>query len=62
MGNVENVKPSRRDAPGYRTFRAPVTSPEMQGMWDGSRVFQPIAPSYFAGPRDSSRSQESVKP
>jgi len=63
MENVENVNPSRRDAPGYRTsFRAPVTSPEMQGMWDRSRVFQPIAPTYFAGPRDSPRSQESVKP
>jgi len=62
MGNVGNVNPSRRDAPGYRTFRASVTSPEMQGMWDRSRVFWPIAPSYFARPRDSPRSQESVKP
>jgi len=62
MGNVENVNPSRSDAPGYRaSFRAPVISPEMQGMWDRSRIFQPIAPSYFAGPRDSPRLQESVK-
>jgi len=62
MENVENVNPSRRDAPGYRTFRAPVISPEMQGMWDQSRIFQPTASSYGAGPRDSPRSQESVKP
>jgi len=49
MENVENVNPSKRDAPGYRTFRAPVISPEMQGMWDRSRIFQPIAPVILQG-------------
>ena len=38
IGDEENVNP-KRDAPWYRTFHAPVTSPEMQGMWDVSRVF-----------------------
>ena len=60
MENVENVNSSRRDARGYRTFRAPVISPEMQGMWNQSRIFSADSPNYFAGPRDSPRSQESV--
>jgi len=62
MGARETVKPSHRDALGYYTFRAPVTSPEMQGMWDRPRVLQPIGTSYFSEPRDSPRSQGSVKP
>ena len=47
MGARENVNPSHRDTLGYHTFHAPVTSPEMQGMWDRSRVLQPIGTTYF---------------
>jgi len=62
MGARETVEPSHRDTMGYHTFRAPVISSEMQGIWDRSRVLQPIGTTYFQEPRDSLRSQGSVKP
>ena len=54
--------PSYVDRPRYSAFHAPMSSPSMHELWNGSRTFRPISRGYGGLLRESPRSQELPKP